>query len=77
LMRTISSRSSVPGSLNASVMCRAATFDGASAGSMASGCFWAMSFRLGTAKGSATASVIHRPITAHGHRTTKSASRRN
>ena len=67
----------MPGSWNASSICRAATLDGASPGSIESGCFWAISLRLGTVSGSATATAIQIAITARGQRTTKSASRRN
>ena len=66
----------MPGSENASSIWRAATLDGASSGSIDNGCFWAISLRLGTVSGSATASAIQIPITASGHRTTKSANRR-
>ena len=57
-------------------MSRAATLDGASAGNMASGCFWTMSLRLGSDIGSATASATQNAITAKGHRVTALASRR-
>src|SRR5579875_1199571 len=42
---------------------------------MASGCFWAISPSDGNVSGSATATATQIPITTHGHRTTKSASR--
>ncbi|MDT5015466.1 MAG: hypothetical protein QOD39_1626, partial [Mycobacterium sp.] len=45
-------------------------------GRMASGCFCAISLRLGNVSGSATAIAIQTPITIQGHRTTTSANRR-
>ena len=57
--------------------CRAVTLDGASLGRMASGCFCGhLAEATGTVSGRATAIATHTPITAQGHRTTRSASRR-
>ena len=63
-------------SWNASVILRAVTLDGASAGRMASGCFSAIEPRDGRVSGRAINSATHTPTTAQGHRTTRSASRR-
>ncbi|SKU09460.1 Uncharacterised protein [Mycobacteroides abscessus subsp. abscessus] len=76
LMNTTSRRSSLLDSWNASVIFLAVTLDGASAGKIASGCFSAISVREGKVKGNAMANATQAPITTHGHRTTRSASRR-
>ncbi len=75
-MNAMTRRLSEPGSWNASVIFVAVTLDGASPGRMTSGCFSAISPSDGNVSGSATAIAIQTAITAQGHRTTTSASRR-
>ena len=75
-MNATTSRLSDPDSSNATAILCAVTLDGASAGRICSGCLAAISPSDGKDSGSATASAIHTAITAHGRRTTTSASRR-
>lgn len=75
-MNATTSRLSELDSWNAAAMLRAVTLDGASLGRMTSGLRSAIALSEGNDSGSAIANATHTPMTAQGHRTTRSASRR-